>query len=91
MRIKNKSWGPLVISLPDGKSVTLGARGVGEISDEDFQNPEVQRLARAREIIVLPEEKKKAAEEKKASADAESKSSKPEGGSTEEPRKDEAK
>jgi len=59
MKIKNKSWSPLVISLPGGKSLNLAARGISEISSEDFQSPECQRLAKSRTIIVLPEEEVK--------------------------------
>jgi hypothetical protein len=59
MRVKNKSWSPLAVSLPGGKSLTLAARGTSEISSEDFQSPELQRLFEARNIIVLPEEKEK--------------------------------
>jgi hypothetical protein len=62
MRIKNKSWSPLVVSLPDGKSRTLAARGIDEVSAEDFQSPEFQRLAKSRTVIVLPEEEKKPAD-----------------------------
>lgn len=62
MRIKNKSWSPLVVSLPGGRSLTLAGRGTDEINAEDFESPEVQRLAQARTIIVLPEEKSKPAD-----------------------------
>src|SRR5262245_25842715 len=54
MEIKNMSWSPLTISLPDGKSVTLSARGTSEIGAEDFQSSECQRLFNAQAIIVLP-------------------------------------
>lgn len=85
MKIKNKEWSPLNISLPDGRSITLAARGINEISDEDFQSPEFQRLAKARTIIVLPEESPKEKEkpgaalpeEKKKPSGAEMKPSKP--------------
>jgi pilus assembly protein FimV len=59
MRIKNKSWSPLVVSLPDGKSINLPARGIDEVSSEDFESPEFQRLSKSRAVIVLPEESEK--------------------------------
>jgi hypothetical protein len=59
MRIKNKSWSPLVVSLPGGGTLNLAGRGTKEISAEDFESPEVQRLAKTRTIIVLPEGKQK--------------------------------
>lgn len=59
MRIKNKQWSPQVISLPGGKSLTLAGRGANEISAEDFESPEVQRLVKTRSVIVLPEGKQK--------------------------------
>jgi hypothetical protein len=71
MKIKNKSWSPLAISLPGARSMTLAARGTSEISAEDFQSPELQRLFEARSIIVLPE-KEKQPEKKEQPAGAES-------------------
>lgn len=56
MRIKNKSWSPLVISLPGGDPLTLSGRSIGEVSAEDLESPELRRLLRSRTIIVLPEE-----------------------------------
>jgi hypothetical protein len=83
MRIKNKSWSPQVVSLPGGKSLTLAGRGTEEVSAEDFESPEFQRLAKARLIIVLPEKKKKSADtgteskEKKTPADTAEEPSQP--------------
>lgn len=59
MKIKNKSWSQLVLSLAEGKSMTLPARGSVDISEEDFRTPECQRLFAERAIIVLPERGKK--------------------------------
>jgi hypothetical protein len=72
MKIKNKSWSPLAITLPNGKSLTLGARGSEEISTEDFQSPEFQRLFEQRSIIVLPQ-----GGEKPASTESEANKPKP--------------
>jgi hypothetical protein len=55
MKVKNKSFSELVLSLPQGRSLTLAARGSADISREDFASPECQRLFAARMLIVLPE------------------------------------
>ena len=55
MRVKNKSFSELVVSLSQGRSLTLAARGSADISREDFASPECQRLFAARTLIVLPE------------------------------------
>jgi len=55
MRVKNKSFSELVLSLPQGRSLTLAARGSVDISREDFASPECQRLFAAQMLIVLPE------------------------------------
>jgi hypothetical protein len=62
MKIKNKSWSPLVVSLPGGKSLTLAGRSIDEVSAEDYESPEFQRLVKSRTIIILPQEKKKPAD-----------------------------
>ena len=62
MRIKNKSWSPLVISLPGGKSLTLAGRGTEEVSDEDLEGPEFKRLLKTRAVIVLPGQGKEPAD-----------------------------
>ncbi|HEV2860971.1 MAG TPA: hypothetical protein VGX48_08200 [Pyrinomonadaceae bacterium] len=62
MRIKNRSWSPRVITLQGGKSLTLPGRGIGEISDEDYQGAELQRLAKSGDIAVLPGGEKKTAD-----------------------------
>lgn len=54
MKIKNKDWSPRVITLGGGKTITIPARGTTEISEEDFNSPECQRLFTKRAIIVLP-------------------------------------
>jgi hypothetical protein len=55
MRVKNKSFSQLMLSLPSGRSIPIPARGSVEISDEDFASPECQRLFAERTLIVLPE------------------------------------
>jgi hypothetical protein len=55
MKVKNKSFSELVVSFPQGRSLTLAARGSADISREDFASPECQRLFAARMLIVLPE------------------------------------
>lgn len=65
MRIKNTSWSPLVVTLPNGKSLSLAGRGIGEVSAEDFEDPELQRLAKSQAIVVLPEEEKQPAGQEK--------------------------
>lgn len=54
-KIKNKSFTAAVISLQEGRTITLPARSSADISDEDFESPEIQRLFEERSIIVLPE------------------------------------
>lgn len=61
MRIKNKSWSPVSVSLPDGRSLTLPARGTSEVNAEDFQSSELQQLFQSRSVIVLPEAQDKPA------------------------------
>jgi hypothetical protein len=54
MRIKNRSFSALVVTLNGGRTITLPARGSHEISDEEFQTPEVQRLFNEGSLFVLP-------------------------------------
>lgn len=61
MKIKNRSWSPLVISLGKEKSLTLPARGSKDISTEDFKKPGCQQLLRSRAVVVLPSKSRKAA------------------------------
>lgn len=62
MRIKNARWGQLIVSVGGGKSLSLPGRGIEEISDEDFQSAEVQRLTLLGDIVVLPEEQEQTAD-----------------------------
>lgn len=55
MKIKNKAWSPVVISLAGGRSINLPARGSATISKEDFHCLDCQRRYAERSIIVLPE------------------------------------
>jgi hypothetical protein len=55
MKIKNRSFSATVIPLPGGGSLTLPGRGSGEMSEEAFSSPEIQRLFTAGIIFVLPE------------------------------------
>ena len=55
MKVKNKSFSELVLSLPQDRSLTLAARGSADISSEDVASPECQRLFAAGMLIVLPE------------------------------------
>jgi hypothetical protein len=61
MKVKNKSFSPLVLSLPDDRALTLPARGSVEISAEDFASPECQRLFAERLLIILPEPRRQVA------------------------------
>ena len=85
-KVKNKSFTGVAISLQGGRTLTLAARGSAEISDADFENPEIQRMFKARSIIVLSEsaESPKAASEPAPEAAASSEpKAKPEGAGTE--------
>jgi hypothetical protein len=55
MKIKNRSFSATVIPLPGGGSLPLPGRESMEISEEDFNSPEIQRLFTAGIIFVLPE------------------------------------
>ena len=55
MKIKNRSFSATVISLPGGRSLSLSGRGNAEISEDDFNSPEIQRLFTAGSVFVLPE------------------------------------
>lgn len=55
MKIKNRSFSATMISLPGGSNLTLRGRESKEISEEDFNSPEIQRLFTAGIIFVLPE------------------------------------
>ena len=55
MKIKNRSWSPLVVSLPGGKSLTVPGRGIEDVSAEDFESAALQRLSKSRTIVVLPD------------------------------------
>jgi hypothetical protein len=55
LEVKNTTWSQLVLSLAEGKSLTLPARGSADIREDDFNSPECQRLFAARTIIVLSE------------------------------------
>ncbi len=56
MKVKNTSFSQLVISLPGGTSIQIAARGSKDISEEEFNMPECQRLFKERKLIVLPEQ-----------------------------------
>lgn len=56
MKIKNKSWSPLIIPVAGREPLFLPARGSIDISMEAFKSAECQRLWKQRAIIVLPEQ-----------------------------------
>ncbi len=55
MKIKNMSFSSRVITLAEKKTITLPARDSLDITEEEFQNPEIQRLFAERSIILLPQ------------------------------------
>jgi hypothetical protein len=59
VKIKNKDWSPRVVTVSGGKTIRIPARGTTEISEEDFNSPELQRLFTKRVIIVVPAPAKK--------------------------------
>ena len=52
--VKNMSYGPLSLTLADQSTLTLGAREVAEISQDDFAQLAVHPHFTERRVAVLP-------------------------------------
>ncbi len=55
--VKNTLWTSQVINLPEGKSVTLPARGSAEMTAKDLSTAACQKLLAEGKITVLSEGK----------------------------------
>jgi hypothetical protein len=59
MLVKNRSWSPRILTLPGGKkgkpkTLSLRGRGSAEITKEEYESPECQRLIARGELFVIP-------------------------------------
>jgi len=68
MKVKNMSFSSRVVKLTEEKTLTLPARDSVDITEEEFQNPEIQRLFAERSIILLPQAQPQAKSQAKSQA-----------------------